>query len=192
MPVASTVLGFVIYSTAMIVFVGQEFSQGFGGQQAAETRDDRWALVYLDGVPVVLVSIAIGFTFAGIVPLPTSPGLFASGIVVLLVGVAIRQWSHVTLGRFHRGVVTVHDDHELITSGPYRWVRHPMYAGSAVAFVGVGLSLGTWPGLLLTFFGTLPGMLRRIIVEERVLEDAMSQRYIAYAETRKRLIPGVW
>ena len=97
-----------------------------------------------------------------------------------------------SLGRFHQGVVTIHDEHEVIEHGPYRWVRHPMYASSAIALLGVGLALGTYPGLVITSLGTLPAMLRRINVEERALESALGQRYTSFASTRRRLIPGIW
>ena len=192
MPYASSVVGFVVYAAVMLVFVVQEFTQGFGTPVGATERDDRWALVYLDAVPVVLVSISVGLTFAHLAPLPAPRTVYVAGLVVLALGVAVRQWSHLTLGRFHQGVVTVHDEHEVVTTGPYRWVRHPMYAGSAVAFLGVGLALGTWPGLALCFLGTLPAMLRRIHVEERVLRGSLGEAYGAYADGRKRLVPGVW
>lgn len=67
-----------------------------------------------------------------------------------------------------------------------------MNAGSAIAFLGVGLSLGTYPGLALCFLLTLPAMVRRIQVEERALESALGERYQSYAQERRRLVPGVW
>ena len=176
----------------MLVFLVQEFSQGFGTPSDSTRRDDRWALIYLDALPVALVTISLALSFIGWLSMPMPRLGFATGIGVLVLGVAIRQWSHVSLGRFHQGVVTIHDEHQVVEDGPYRWVRHPMYAGSAVAFLGVGLSLGTYPGLLFTFLGTLPAMLRRIRVEERTLESALGQRYTTFARDRRRLIPGIW
>ena len=80
----------------------------------------------------------------------------------------------------------------MVEDGPYRWVRHPMYAGSAVAFLGVGLSLGIYAGLSLAFLGTLLAMLLRIRVEERTVESALGQRCTTFARDRRRLIPGIW
>ena len=88
--------------------------------------------------------------------------------------------------------MTIQTDHQVITSGPYRLVRHPMYAGSAVAFVGVGLALGTWPGLGLVVVGTLPAIVRRIRVEEEALHDSLGSRYRDDADGRARLVPGIW
>ena len=192
MPFLATWPGFAAFSIVMLVFLVQEFSQGFGTPSDSTRRDDRWALIYLDALPVALVTISLAFSFIGWISLSMPRLVFATGIGVLVLGVAIRQWSHVSLGRFHQGVVTIHDEHQVVEDGPYRWVRHPMYAGSAVAFLGVGLSLGTYPGLLLTFLGTLLAMLRRIRVEERTLESALGQRYTTFARDRRRLIPGIW
>ena len=192
MPVVATWPGFAVFSAAMLVFVVQEFSQGFGTPTGSTRRDDRWALIYLDALPVVLVTISLSLSFIGWLALPMPRLAFAIGVGILALGVGIRQWSHVSLGRFHQGVVTIHDEHQVVEDGPYRWVRHPMYAGSAVAFLGVGLSLGTYPGFVLTFGGTLPAMLRRIRVEERALEAALGQRYTNFARDRRRLVPGIW
>ncbi len=192
MPFVATWPGFAAFSIVMLVFLVQEFSQGFGTPSDSTRRDDRWALIYLDALPVALVTISLALSFIGWLSLPMPRLVFATGIGVLVLGVSIRQWSHVSLGRFHQGVVTIHDEHQVVEDGPYRWVRHPMYAGSAVAFLGVGLSLGTYPGLVLTFLGTLPAMLRRIRVEERALESALGQRYTTFARDRRRLIPGIW
>jgi protein-S-isoprenylcysteine O-methyltransferase Ste14 len=141
MPYASTATGAAIFTAVMLVFLAQEFTQGFDTPDSSSVRDDRWALVYLEVVPVL---------------------------------------------------VTIQDEHDLVTSGPYRLVRHPMYTGSAIAFLGVGLALGTWPGLLLVFFGTLAAMVRRISVEERALTQALGEEYASYAADRSRMLPGVW
>jgi protein-S-isoprenylcysteine O-methyltransferase Ste14 len=192
MPFVATWPGFAVFSVVMLVFVVQEFSQGFEAPSDSTRSDDRWALIYLDALPVVLVTISLSLSLIGWLSLPMPRVVFALGIGILVLGVAVRQWSHVSLGRFHQGVVTIHDEHQVVEDGPYRWVRHPMYAGSAVAFLGVGLSLGTYPGLVLTFVGTLPSMLRRIRVEERALESALGERYTTFARDRRRLVPGIW
>ena len=60
------------------------------------------------------------------------------------------------------------------------------------AFLGVGLALGTWPGLLLVSFGTLAAMVRRISVEERALTQPLGEEYASYAADRARMLPGIW
>jgi len=143
-------------------------------------------------LPVALVAAALAVSFTGWGAWGASEWMFFLGVAVLFLGVVVRQWSHRTLGRFHQALVTIQSDHQVITSGPYRLVRHPMYAGSAVAFLGVGLTLGTWPGFGLVFVGTLPAMIRRIRVEEDALRDSLGSQYRDYANGRARLLPGVW
>jgi protein-S-isoprenylcysteine O-methyltransferase Ste14 len=81
--------------------------------------------------------------------------------------------------------------HHVITTGPYRYVRHPMYAGALVHFIGVPLLLGSWWGLAAVplFMGLF---VVRIGIEERTLRAAL-QGYDAYsARVRYRLIPLIW
>ena len=139
-PYVTTLTGFLVFIASMSIFAGQEFTQGFGTPKPASMSDDRWALPYLSALPVARMTAAMAVSVE-------SPGP----------------------GRFHQALVTIQSDHQVINSAPYRLVRHPMYAGSAVAFLGLGLALGTWPGLVLVFVGTLPAMIRRPWVEENAL-----------------------
>ena len=139
-----------------------------------------------------MFTTAFGLGVAGWGAWPAQWPVFVLGIVGLGLGVVGRWWSHRTLGRFHQAVVTIQADHQLITDGPYRWVRHPMYAASAIGIVGVGVALGTVPGLILVVGGTMPAIIRRIQVEERALSEALGPVFADYARSRARLVPGVW
>jgi protein-S-isoprenylcysteine O-methyltransferase Ste14 len=81
--------------------------------------------------------------------------------------------------------------HTVITTGPYSYVRHPMYAGALLFFVGVPLLLGSWWGLV--FALVLAALLViRILIEEKALRQGL-EGYDAYAaKVRYRLIPMVW
>lgn len=192
MTAATTPTGLALFGVVMAVFVAQEFTRGFGTPSGGESRDDRTALLYLEALPVLLVTVAFGLSVAGWLAWPASWTLFGIGLVAMVAGIGVREWSHRTLGRFHQAVVTIHDDHVVVTDGPYRFVRHPMYAGSVLTFLGIGLALGTVPAIVVAFGGTLPAMIRRIQVEERVLRGALGERYTTYAEARSRLVPGLW
>ena len=79
----------------------------------------------------------------------------------------------------------------VVTSGPYRYVRHPMYGGAIFYFLGMPLLLGSWVGVVVA--PVLVGLLAiRILIEERTLRAAL-EGYDAYAaRVRYRLVPGVW
>jgi protein-S-isoprenylcysteine O-methyltransferase Ste14 len=80
---------------------------------------------------------------------------------------------------------------KVITTGPYHYVRHPMYAGGLFMFLGTPLLLGSWYGFLLTLL-FLPALLVRAVLEERTLRDELPG-YDAYmAQVKYRLIPYVW
>lgn len=70
-----------------------------------------------------------------------------------LSGVALCQWSVLTLGRFFTERVAICRDHQVVTSGPYRFVRHPGYAGTLLTVLGLALTLRNWLSLLVLTAG---------------------------------------
>lgn len=118
--------------------------------------------------------------------------LLVPAIVLLWAGAGFRLWAIHRLGRYFRGVVHVQEGHQVIRSGPYRYLRHPSYAGALLAVVGIGLvwaNVGSWVAFVAC---ALVGVLYRIKVEERVLTEGLGAEYTDYAAHTKRLVPGVW
>jgi len=141
---------------------------------------------------------------AGLTVLTLSPSLipaaeirpawaaFAVGIAMYLAGFAMRRWSEHTLGRYFTFTVMTSADQPVITTGPYRFVRHPGYTGVMLVVVGAGLVAGNWVGLTgFTLLILLP-LLYRIRVEETALVVTLGDRYRSYAAAHKRLVPLVW
>lgn len=118
--------------------------------------------------------------------------MFVVGIMFMAAGISIRQWSIFTLGRFFTAEVRVQDGQRVIDKGPYRWVRHPSYAGLIIFFIGVGLALTNAISLLILAVVPTIGLVVRIKFEERSLMASLGEPYRQYAATRKRLLPGVW
>jgi len=116
----------------------------------------------------------------------------AAGAVAILVAFAIIHWT-VLENPFAIVVVRVQRERgqHVITTGPYQFVRHPMYAGAIFFFIGTPLLLGSWYGLIgalimIALFGV------RITIEERALRAEL-EGYAEYAaDVPYRLIPGVW
>jgi protein-S-isoprenylcysteine O-methyltransferase Ste14 len=111
--------------------------------------------------------------------------LFAAGWVLVLKALETNAFAvRVVRHQPERG-------HRLVDLGVYRFVRHPMYAGLCGVMIGVPLWLGSTLGLLCTIV-PIAMLALRILVEERVLRDAVPG-YQAYTQrVRKRLVPGVW
>jgi protein-S-isoprenylcysteine O-methyltransferase Ste14 len=114
------------------------------------------------------------------------------GIVIFSAGEALRVWSKVALGRYFTYTVQTSSDQPVITSGPYRFVRHPSYTGILLIAIGIGAALGNWLGLGALTLLTLVALAYRIHVEEIALLEDLGDRYRTYAEHHKRLIPFVW
>ncbi|HEV2272053.1 MAG TPA: isoprenylcysteine carboxylmethyltransferase family protein [Steroidobacteraceae bacterium] len=114
----------------------------------------------------------------------------ALGAALTLLGLAFTVWARIYLGRNWSGVAAVKADHELITGGPYRWVRHPIYSGLALAFVGMAIAGGQWRGVL-SIALALIAIVQRIVVEERFMRQQFGAGYDAYAQRVRALIPGL-
>lgn len=122
------------------------------------------------------------------------PNTFASlsiGSVITVIGLGIAIWARVTLGRNWSSIVTLTKEHELITSGPYEFIRHPIYAGVITMFIGSAIA---W-GFVCIFVVTLivfVGLGGRIIQEEKLMIQHFGKKYIAYKKRTNALIPFVW
>ena len=125
-------------------------------------------------------------------PPPISPWVQLVAFAVALAGFAFATWAMVA-NRFFSAVVRIQTDREqtVVTSGPYRFVRHPGYAGGMLAWLAAPLALGSLWALLPAVL-TAIAMVIRTILEDRLLHADLPG-YAEYAQrTRARLLPGVW
>lgn len=122
---------------------------------------------------------------------PESPGLAIVALVLVFAGVVFSIWARLHLGRNWSGEVMVKVGHTLITSGPYRWVRHPIYSGMGLALIGTALASGTLSGLLGLAF-ILFAFLVRVRQEEALMRQTFPADYPAYSRHTARLIPGIY
>jgi protein-S-isoprenylcysteine O-methyltransferase Ste14 len=113
---------------------------------------------------------------------------FALGIALALVGIAVRWYAVISLGRFFTTRVMTRADQTVVQKGPYRLVRHPSYTGALLTVLGILLCQANWLSLL-CFVLALPGFAYRIHVEERALLSALGQPYRDYMRRTKRLVP---
>ncbi len=88
------------------------------------------------------------------------------------------------------GVVTVKADHELITTGPYTIVRHPIYTGLLLGFVGSAIARGEWRGVVAVVL-VLASLWRKLLLEERWMREQFGEAYETYRRRVRALIPFV-
>ena len=119
--------------------------------------------------------------------------VFVVGIAVLLVGGAVRRYAVRTLDEYFTPTVKIHENQQVVDTGPYRWVRHPSYTGSLLEYTGIGLVLSNWVSIVTIVGGLIIAYVYRIRVEERALSEELGEPYRRFLDrTPYRLIPYVW
>lgn len=121
--------------------------------------------------------------------LPYRRSAYVLGLILFVFGLVIRWVAIIHLGRFFTVNVSIAADHQLVTTGPYRYVRHPSYTGAFLLFLGYGLCLLNFLSLLVLVVPITAAFLWRIHVEEAALRDAFGERYRDYASRTRRVIP---
>lgn len=114
--------------------------------------------------------------------------VFAVGIAVAVVGIALRGWSLWSAGHPHVDI----GDGPMVFTGPYRWLRHPGRTGVLLAAIGLGLTSANWVGLAALTLLPLALLVWRVRLVESTLAIALGERYGRYAGDRKRLVPLIW
>jgi protein-S-isoprenylcysteine O-methyltransferase Ste14 len=115
----------------------------------------------------------------------------AAGLTLMVVGLAVAIVAAATLGRFYSSTLLTRKDHQLITRGIYRFVRHPVYLGAIMVCIGIPVYASSLRGFLIMLV-LIPVFLNRIRIEERMLTDEFGDAYRAYKETTRKLIPFVY
>ncbi len=122
---------------------------------------------------------------------PVDARIAWTGILLTILGVAIAIWARYCLGRFWSARVTLKEGHELIRSGPYRFVRHPIYTGMLLATTGTALVVGEWRGVVAVAL-VLTAHSRKALREERLLATEFGPDYDSYRRNTGFLFPRLW
>jgi protein-S-isoprenylcysteine O-methyltransferase Ste14 len=112
------------------------------------------------------------------------------GAVLAALGLALTVWARMHLGSNWSGTVTVKQGHELVRSGPYAWVRHPIYTGLLLMLIGTALVLGEWRGVLAVLIA-FAALWRKLKLEERWMRETFGETYDDYRRSVKALLPGI-
>jgi protein-S-isoprenylcysteine O-methyltransferase Ste14 len=137
----------------------------------------------------VLAALACALFMPGAAITWSREAIFWIGIVLMLIGVALRSWAVRTLGRYFLPVVAVRADQQVVRAGPYRLIRHPTYSGALLTLLGFGLTLTNWTALIALMGCALAGLAYRVRVEEQALLRALGQPYREYMEQTTRFLP---
>ena len=121
---------------------------------------------------------------------PHTTQVYSLGLALAIFGAVLAIFSRAMLGRNWSATVQLKQDHELITSGPYRFVRHPIYTGLLLLFLGNAVMVGDWRGLLAVTI-VFVSFWQKFRLEEVWLAEHFGEPYRLYQARTKALIPGV-
>lgn len=114
------------------------------------------------------------------------------GVILSYAAVTFAIWARLSLGKNWSGaVITLKADHQLITAGPYKFVRHPIYTGYFLATLGSALTIGSIASLLATVMIFI-GFLIRMNKEEMLMLKQFPVDYAEYIKRSKKIIPFIW
>jgi protein-S-isoprenylcysteine O-methyltransferase Ste14 len=120
--------------------------------------------------------------------LPYRAWLGWAGLALTAAGFAITFWARLRLGSNWSGTVTIKVDHELIRSGPYRWVRHPIYTGLMLAMTGTAVALDRWHGAVALLLLWVSFTIKRL-KEERFMRQTFGAQYSDYSRNTGAIFP---
>lgn len=124
---------------------------------------------------------------------PAGAGWAIFGLGLIVGGLSLRIWAIGTLGAAFTSTVQVQEGQAVVTTGPYRLVRHPSYLGAYVTFLGCAVFLQAWVGFAVAAVCMGLAYAIRIPAEERVLAGHFGAEWAAYCrDTRWRMLPGLW
>jgi protein-S-isoprenylcysteine O-methyltransferase Ste14 len=146
-------------------------------------------------VPLLLAIVLLGapslpIPILGDRFLPLSAWPFRVGAALTAAGLLFAVWARLHLGTNWSGIVTIKQDHELVTSGPYALVRHPIYSGLLLAFAGTALARAEWRGILAVVLIAW-ALWHKLRIEERWMREQFGQTYQAYCDRVAALVPFV-
>lgn len=156
-----------------------------------------WTQILIVAVALLLCVPYFYFLWIPLVAIanPVAIALKIGGLILYLLGLIVVLWARQTLGR-NWGISTstqvkLLTEHQLVQTGPYAYVRHPMYSGWWVCMIGLVLLYPVWAVFLLLVFSVI-SFANRARREETALAARFGQAWMDYTRRTKRLIPGLY
>jgi protein-S-isoprenylcysteine O-methyltransferase Ste14 len=187
-----TVMAGWVAATAIVVMprYPELLAERTGPKKGAKTWDT--ALLGVYGVAMMIMWIVAGLDFRNGWSSGIGPAAQIGALLIVIAAYGLVVWATGTNAFFSQVVrIQTERGHTVISTGPYRYVRHPAYVGMILVVLGAPILMGSWWALI-------PGVVSALVVIVRTkLEDQTLQAelpgYVEYTErTRSRLVPGIW
>jgi protein-S-isoprenylcysteine O-methyltransferase Ste14 len=131
---------------------------------------------------------ATGNSWFDAMALRMTPAVSLTGFLITAAGIGFAIWARIQLGANWSGTVTLKEGHTLVRRGPYRFVRHPIYTGILLGFVGTAFTRGTvhsFVGIVISAFGYW----LKAQTEEQFMIQQFGQDYLSYRHEVRALVP---
>jgi len=152
-------------------------------------KSSLWALYGLITLGYAL-SFSIGATKIGRIYYWNT--FFVVGMALFVIGFIIRIHSLLVLKQYFTYSVAKVENHKIVETGLYKFIRHPGYLGQLIIFIGISISISNWLSILVMMIPVSIGYIYRIKVEERFMIEQMGEKYLNYQKRTKRLIPMIY
>lgn len=156
--------------------------------KAEQSRWTRLAGVRVGIILVILLLIRLR-VFRGPGAATGNPWLLGIGLAVFVLGLALAVWARVYLGRNWGMPMSLKADPELVTTGPYGRIRHPIYSGIILGMVGTAIAVSPYWLIAVAFLGAY--FLFSAVIEERTMSKLFPAVYPPYKRATKMLIPYI-
>jgi len=192
-PARAAYIGFVVLMALATPFITRLIPEGIGDKGREEKHRTRQDVAWNVARPFLVILI-LSMPYCDrhdILTMPESSSLRWTGLALVVAGFLLITWTTVELGRQYSVYITLQQDHKLITSGPYRYIRHPRYLG--VMVVALGLALLFRSGIALAALPFLLSLLIfRLTDEEKLLREEFGAQWEAYVQRSWRLVPFIY
>ena len=178
---------FVIWCLSLLL---EPFIVKKRGKGTVKTREDKgtYLLIYISVILSIVISINLGYGEIALLP----EIVFYTGLLCMITGIGLREYSILILGRYFSFHISVIEKHELITSGPYQYIRHPAYTGGMLSIIGISLALRSMVAVLIVIILCVIAYGRRIQYEEKVLLREFGENYLNYKKKTKKILPFIY
>ena len=184
---------YLLFALIWIVFYSYWLISAYRTRSPVKRRQSRYSFLLYGVIWVAIWVVLMNVFLPGLIAeriVPEGIGFTALGLLVTVAGLAFAVWARVHLGKNWSGMPVIRKEHTLTRTGPYRFVRHPIYSGITLGLFGTAIGLG----YLIVFACVILIFVLFVIksrMEEKFLEDEFGDAYAQYRREVKALIPYV-
>ena len=178
-------------TVAWLVFLVYWFisAQKLKSVKQREPRGERLIqIVFMATAYILMFNDTLSWDWLGRRFVAASPAIGSLGVALTVAGIAFAIWARWHLGENWSATVTLKEGHELINTGPYRHIRHPIYTGMLLAFVGTALALGEYRALISVGI-VLVAFYAKAKKEERFLAQEFGEKFREHSRRTGMFLP---